>query len=270
VHDGTVVYEIGDPALKPEASLEEDMALGLNFQDIDLELDVFSNSIHDFIYARGLLSVSGGDSINNSLNAAGLGAAPVYKYSQTRARLYGGELVFNIHPHVLPWIELNSTLSMVAGGLSGAPDSTRYLPFVPPTRITADLRFPIRKLGHSICNVYLKAGVLDCFQQKDIYEQYAIYSGLNTALTPFEYKASTTAAKGYVLFSAGAGGDIVSKGRTTCSVYITCSNLLDTPYIDYMSRFKYYPVNYTTGRVGVFNMGRNISFKVVVPLDFSN
>jgi len=270
VHDGTVVYEVGDPTLQPETSLEEDLAFGINSKDIGVEMDLFNNSIHDFIYARGLLSVFGGDSINNSLNAAGLGAAPVYKYTQARAQLHGGELVLNVHPQDLPWIELNSTLSVVSGGLSGVADSTKYLPFVPPTRITADLKFPIKKIGPSIGNAYLKFGVLDCFEQKDIYEQYAIYNGLNTALTPFEYQASTTATKGYVLFSAGVGGDIVSKGRTTCSIYIICSNLFNTPYMDYMSRFKYYPVNYTTDRVGVFNMGRNISFKVVVPLDFGN
>jgi iron complex outermembrane receptor protein len=269
VHDGTVVYEIGDPTLKPETSLEEDVAFGVNSKDIDLELDLFNNTIRDFIYARGLESVFGGDSINNALNAAGLGAAPVYKYSQTGARLYGGELVVNVHPKDLSWIELRSTLSMVDGGLSGVPDSIKYLPFVPPTRITADLKFPFKKVGRTICNGYLKVGILDCFQQNHIYERYAIYNGLNTALTPFEYQASTTATKGYVLFSAGAGGDIVSHGRTTCSIYVTCTNLFDTPYMDYMSRFKYYPVNYTTGRVGVFNMGRNISFKLVVPLDFS-
>jgi iron complex outermembrane receptor protein len=270
VHDGTVVYEIGDPTLRPETSLEEDVAFGVNSKAIDLELDLFNNNIHDFIYAQGLLSVFGGDSINNSLNAAGLGAAPVYKYTQTKAQLYGGELVFNVHPPDLSWIELHSTLSLVYGGLIGQPDSVKYLPFVPPTRITADLKFPIRKVGLSIRNAYLKAGMLDCFEQKDIYEQYAIYNGLNTALTPFEYKASTTATKGYVLFSVGAGGDIVSHGRTTCSVYLICSNLFNTPYMDYMSRFKYYPVNYTTDRVGVFNMGRNLSLKVVVPLDLGN
>jgi iron complex outermembrane receptor protein len=270
VHDGTVVYEIGDPTLRPETSLEEDVAFGVNSPAVDLELDLFSNSIHDFIYAQGLLSAYGGDSINNSLNAAGLGAAPVYKYAQSRAQLYGGELVFNVHPPDLSWIELHSTLSVVYGGLTGVPDSIKYLPFVPPTRITADLKFPIKKIGHSVRNAYLKAGLLDCFEQKDVYKQYAIYNGLNTALTPFEYQASTTATKGYVLFSIGAGGDIVSHGRTTCSVYVVCANLLNTPYMDYMSRFKYYPVNYTTDRVGVFNMGRNISFKVVVPLDFSN
>ena len=112
--------------------------------------------------------------------------------------------------------------------------------------------------------------MLDCFQQNNIYHQYAIYSGLNTALTPFEYAASNAATKGYTLFSAGAGTNIFSKGKSLCSVYITCNNLFDTPYMDYMSRFKYYPVNYTTNRVGVFNMGRNISFKVLIPLDFKN
>ena len=268
VHDGTVVYEIGDPTLKPETSLEEDVAFGINSADVTLEADVFYNNMHDFIYAQGLQSVFGGDSINNSLNAAGLGAAPVYKYTQTRARLYGGELDLHVHPTSLSWVQLNGTLSIVDGGLVGVPDSVKYLPFVPPVRITADLKFPVKKLGPSIRNAYVKAGLIDCFEQKHIYQQYAIYNGLNTALTPFEYKASTTATKGYTLFSAGVGGDIVSKGHTTCSIYVTCNNLFNTGYMDYMSRFKYYPVNYTTDRVGVFNMGRNISFKLLVPLEF--
>lgn len=270
VHDGTVVYEIGDPTLKPETSLEEDVAFGIHSADVSVEADLFYNNIHDFIYARGLTSVFGGDSINNSLNAAGLGAAPVYKYTQTRAQLYGGELDLHLHPTALPWVQLNATLSMVYGGLVGTPDSVKYLPFVPPTRITADLKFPVKELGPSVKNAYIKFGVIDCFEQKDIYRQYAIYNGLNTALTPFEYAASTTATKGYALFSAGVGGDIVNKGHTVCSIYIACTNLFNTSYMDYMSRFKYYPVNYTTDRVGVFNMGRNISFKLLVPLDFRN
>ncbi|HXB93409.1 MAG TPA: TonB-dependent receptor, partial [Puia sp.] len=81
VHDGTVVYEIGDPKLTPETSLEEDVAVGINSPDVSMEADLFYNNIHNFIYAQGLQSVFGGDSINNSLNAAGLGAAPVYKYT---------------------------------------------------------------------------------------------------------------------------------------------------------------------------------------------
>ncbi len=43
------------------------------------------------------------------------------------------------------------------------------------------------------------------------------------------------------------------------------------PYMDYMSRFKYYDVNYSANpiRVGVFNMGRSAGIRLVVPLDFS-
>ena len=131
VHDGTVVYEIGDHSLKPETSLEEDVSFGVNAKNVSLEIDLFNNSVDDFIYARGLQSVFGGDSINNSLNAAGLGAAPVYKYSQGTAELYGGEMELNIHPSDLSWIELNTTLSMVYGSLKNTPDSIKYLPFFP-------------------------------------------------------------------------------------------------------------------------------------------
>ena len=269
VHDGTVVYEIGDNKLQPETNLEEDITLGANTPNFDFELNLFNNHIDHFIYAQGLKTASGADSINNSLNAVGLGAAPVYKYKQGAALLYGGELMFNLHPIAIPWVELNTTLSVVAGGLLNVADSAKYLPFVPPTRITANLKFPILNKKGPISNAYFKFGVLDCFEQSNIYRQYAIYNGLNTALTPFEYAASNSATKGYVLFDAGAGGDININGKVVCKLYIVCNNLFNTAYIDYMSRFKYYPVNYTTNRVGVYNMGRNISFKLIVPFDFT-
>ena len=270
VHDGTVVYEIGDPTLKPETSLEEDLVFGIHSKDVNAELNLFNNSMNDFIYAQGLQSVFGGDSINNSLNAAGLGEAPVYKYTQGAAELYGGEVSLNIHPSEMRWVELNAGLSIVYGGLKNKPESVKYLPFVPPTRITADLKFNVLPSAKGVKNAYVKIGVLDCFEQKDIYQQYAIYNGLNTALTPFEYAASRSATAGYVLFNAGVGGDIISRGRTYCQVFIQCTNLFNTAYMDYMSRFKYYPVNYATDRVGVFNMGRNVSLKLLIPLHFNS
>jgi iron complex outermembrane receptor protein len=270
VHDGTVVYEIGEHSLKPEASLEEDVAFGINSKDISFEIDAFNNSINGFIYAQGLQSVFGGDSINNSLNAAGLGAAPVYKFTNGKAQLYGGEVSLNLHPSSVKWIELKTDLSMVYGGLKNVPDSEKYLPFVPPTRVTAELKFNFNTVANAIKNAYFKIGVLNCFQQNQVYYQDAIYSGLNTALTSVEYAASRSATKGYTLLNAGIGGDIVSKGKTFFQLYIICNNLLDQTYMDYMSRFKYLPVNNTTGRVGVFNMGRNLSVKLLIPIDLSS
>ena len=74
-----------------------------------------------------------------------------------------------------------------------------------PQESLADLKFNIIASGHCVQNAYLKFGLQSYSQQKNIYQQYAIYNGLNTALTPYEYAASQSATKGYVLFSAGAG-----------------------------------------------------------------
>ena len=65
----------------------------------------------------------------------------------------------------------------------------------------------------------------------------------------------------------GAGADVVSKkGNTVFSLYFSANNLLNTAYQNHLSRIRYAPENIATGRVGVFNMGRNFSIKLVIPL----
>jgi iron complex outermembrane receptor protein len=269
VHDGTVVYEIGDNAIKPETSLEEDFALGINSKDVNFEVDLFNNYISNFIYAQGLQSKLGGDSVSNLLSVGGslFPEAPVFKYTNGTAQLDGGELMLDVHPSALDWLEVNTTLSYVTGGLVRVPDSIKYLPFVPPIRITGDLIFHLGKIGKFMDDAYIRAGVLIVGQQSDVYQQTAIYTGLNTAQTPYEYAASKAATAGYTLFNLGLGGRILKDGKEFCQLYIICNNLFDTGYMDYMSRFKYYPVDYTTDRVGVFNMGRNLSIKLILPLN---
>jgi iron complex outermembrane receptor protein len=154
-------------------------------------------------------------------------------------------------------------------------DSIKVLPFVPPTRITADLRFNLNnivrgsKMDKVIKRTYIKIGFIYCFQQNQVYQQYAVYNGYTASSTPFEYAASKAATPGYFLLNLGAGGDILSrKGHTIVRLFVAVNNVANTTYMDYMSRFKYYPVNYATDRVGVFNMGRNVSIKLDIPLDF--
>ena len=267
VHDGTPVYEIGDPGLKPESNIEEDFTIGLNTKDISIEADIFNNTINNFIYSKALLSANGGDSTSNLLSVGGslFPDAPVYAYTQGKAQLYGGEAMLDIHPAKLPWIELISGFSVVNGGLLNVADSIKVLPFVPPARLTIDLKFHIRKLGNGISNAYVKIGMLTAFQQNNVYKQDSIQSGL----TGPEYAASQAAQAGYTLFNAGIGGDLKSHGRTFCKLYLSGTNLFNTAYIDYMSRFKYLPYNALNGKVGVFNMGRNISLKLIIPFDFS-
>lgn len=52
------------------------------------------------------------------------------------------------------------------------------------------------------------------------------------------------------------------------AVSIIGDNLLDKAYQSHLSRLKYADVNPVTGRMGVFNMGRNVTFKLDIPLTF--
>ena len=271
VHDGTVIYEVGDNSIKPETNLQEDLTFGVNTKDITFEASVFNNSFDNFIYRKALLDASGNIVTSNLLSVNGtlFPDAPVYVYTSGAAQLYGGEAMLDVHPAAVRWIELNSTFSYVDGGLLNAPDSIKYLPFVPPAKITADLTFRARHIGKGLKNAYVRLGVLSVAQQSHVYLQEAAAEGINTPSTPQEFAASQAATAGYTLFNAGIGGDVQSKGRTICKIYITGTNLFNTVYMDYMSRFKYLPYNNVDGRVGVYNMGRNVSVKIIIPFDFS-
>ncbi len=269
VHDGTVVYELGDNNIKPETSLEEDIAFGINSKDVNFEVDGFVNTISNFIYAKGLNSVLGGDSVSNALSVNGtlFPDAPVFKYVNGNAQLEGGEMTLDIHPSGLKWLEINSTISYVTGGLTGISDSTQYLPFIPPMRITADLIIHIGKIANFMKDAYVRFGVINVGQQSNVYREAAIYTALSSSGSPFEYAASQNAQAGYTLLNAGLGGHILKHdGHEFCELYVICNNLLNTGYMDYMSRFKYYPVNPATDKVGVFNMGRNLSVKLIIPI----
>lgn len=75
-----------------------------------------------------------------------------------------------------------------------------------------------------------------------------------------------TPTDGYLLLNAGLGSDIYSKnGRHLITVVFILENLLDNTYQSHLSRLKYAPVNPATGIQGVFNMGMNFAFKVIVP-----
>ena len=101
-------------------------------------------------------------------------------------------------------------------------------------------------------NLYI-AATLDCYLK-----QTHIYSADNTE----------TATPGYVLLNLSAGTDVQIKGKKIAELYVTADNLLNKGYQSHLSRLKYAAVNVITGRRGVYNMGRNITFKIVVPIAF--
>lgn len=245
-HEGTLRYEMGDAALKPETSLQGDLGLCLETGHISAELSVFYNDIQNYIFAQKLESTAGGDSIADPSDPA-----PVFKYTQGHAALYGGEFSIDIHPHPLDWLHIENAVSLVNGMQYNQPDSMTNLPFMPPVRYQGEIRCVFRKKMKTFRNVFASVAVNHYFEQDKIYNAFG----------------TETATPAYTLVNASLGTDITGKkGRVICSLVISGNNLFDTAYQYHLSRLKYAAENPLTGRTGIFNMGRNFSFKIMVPI----
>ena len=245
VHEGTLRYETGNPDLNAESSWQLDWGFGFNTEHISSEIDMFVNNIDHFIFSHRLTSLSGGDSISEGYS--------VFKFVHGQALLYGGEAKLDIHIHPIDWLHFENTFSYVQSVQRNQPDSTRYLPFTPAPRLLSTLRADLPELGKWMKNFYFRIEADHFFEQDKYYEAFNTETG-----TP-----------AYTLFNIGMGMDIIYKRNLLFSFYLTISNLTNLGYQNHLSRLKYGPENYATGRVGVFNMGRNIDMKLTIPFQFN-
>ena len=255
VHPGTGFEQLGDANFKPEFNLQEDIGLFFGTEHISGSIEVFNNNISNYIYNEKLQGVSGHDSLFHQSG----NSYPVFKFRQTEAQLYGGEFSFDVHPHPFDWLHFENAFSMIYAlnlGGNGAHinDSTKYLPYIPPFHTNSELRADLPKKWKCFSSTYLKIGL-----------QY--YAEQNRAFLAY---GTETKTPGYFLFDAAFGTNILAKkGNTLFTLNIVGSNLADVAYQNNMSRLKYfdnYPVN-GTGRSGIYSMGRNISIKIIIPID---
>ena len=248
-HEGTNRYEYGQQDLKSETSLQFDAGLNFNYEHFSIDISAFHNSINDFIFYRKLEAFGGGDSL--VLNDGDLIQA--FKFNQQNAKLSGVEASIDIHPHPLDWLHFENSFSFVRGQFDNPIDGSKDISLIPAARFTSELKADFKKLNKSIHNFYAKLELDKTFKQ-------------NNPFTGFD---SETATDGYALLNAGVGADIVNGSKTLFSVHFGATNITDVAYQNHLSRLKYTAENMATGRVGVFNQGRNFSFKINVPLEFS-
>ncbi len=248
-HEGTMRYEYGDQNLKSEVSTQADASVEFNNQHVSFSLAGYVNSFSNFIFYRKLSSVAGGDSL---LTVDGH-TVTAFKFDQREASLAGVEATLDIHPHPIDWLHFQNTFSYVAGTLKEPIEGTKYLPFIPAAKLLTELRADFKKTGN-FKNLYAKVELENNFRQ-------------NRAFTAYN---TETATKGYSLLNAGIGTDISNKkGKSLFTLNLAANNITDVAYQSHLSRLKYAPENLATGRLGVYNMGRNFSIKVNVPINAS-
>ncbi|MDR6195026.1 TonB-dependent receptor [Siphonobacter sp. SORGH_AS_0500] len=246
IHAGTFRYEIGKLDAVPEVAYQGD--LGLTYEDKNwyVDLSVFQNSIKNYTYSERVQGANGQDTLYN-------GNVPIYRYAQGNARLRGVEGTVTFNPQAARWFSITQSYSAVFGdNLSAQETAARYLPFMPAPRWISQVKLTKDRYKDFLRNLYLTVDLEVTQKQNRFLEAYG----------------TETATPGYQLVNIGLGTDLVSKNkRTLASFYFSANNVFDVAYQSHQSRLKYLDVNQRTGRVGVFNMGRNLSFKLVIPFE---
>ena len=247
-HEGTNRFEYGEQQLRSETSFQADAGMLINSEHVSFNVNVFYNTISDFIYYRKLQAKGGGDSIIN------IGSAQffAFRFAQNNAHLYGAEFNFDIHPHPLDWLHIDNTFSWVRGVMNQKQDGSKDLPLIPAVRLINEVKVDFPN-GKTLSKGFIMVQLDNTFAQDHP------FTGFNTE----------TATPGYSIINAAFGASIMSKGKTLFNLFFGANNVTDVAYQNHLSRLKYAPENRVTGRQGVFNMGRNFSVKVNVPLNFS-
>ncbi len=238
VHEGTLRYELGNPDLKPEYSWQADLGLDFTSQYISAQVALFANRIENYIFAKRIDLV-----MEEGLRT--------YEYTQGDARLLGFEAGIDFHP--IHCIHFENTFSLVDARQLHQPEDTKYLPMTPAPRWTSELKYELTHHSHfALNNAYAALG-LECNLAQNHY-----------------YKADDTETRtpSYTLLSFSIGSDLNIHKKKVAEISVTAENLLNRAYQNHLSRLKYTDVNTVTGQQGVFNMGRNIVFKVLIPITF--
>ena len=236
IHEGTIRYEKGNPALKPEFSWQADLGIDLTSKYFSAQIAIFANRIENYIFAKRIDQV-----IEEGFHT--------YEYTQGDARLLGFEAGIDFHP--IHSVHFQNTFSYVDARQLNTDADTKYLPMIPAPRWTSELKYELSHHGHkTLNNAYVALG-MECNLAQDHY-----------------YKADDTETRtpAYTLISLSAGTDLNIRKKKVAELYITAENLLNTAYQNHLSRLKYCDTNNRTGRQGIYGMGRNIVFKVIVPI----
>ncbi|MBQ9356109.1 MAG: TonB-dependent receptor [Prevotella sp.] len=253
VHEGSIRYEIGTNTLKSEYSLQADLGLDFSSPHLSAQLALFANRIDNYIFTHRIPVEIEEDYLT-------------YAYTQGDARLIGFEAGLDFHP--VHSLHFSNTFSYVDAQLLHASADAKYLPFTPAPRWMSELKWELFHHSHITVNHHSQPGVHHV--HRSLFNNLFVAIGLDSYLKQthiYQADDTETITPAYSLLRLSAGSDLHVRGRKIAELYVTADNLLDKAYQSHLSRLKYADANSVTGRCGVYNMGRNVTFKIVVPVN---
>jgi iron complex outermembrane receptor protein len=207
VHHGAAAYEIGNPDLTSEHSVNVSMTLNYVFKKCFGYFHTYGYYFNNYIYLK--------PAFPPTLTIRG--AFPTFEYTQVNATYGGFDIAFNdsLSKHLI----YSTRLSLVS-----AYDRTQHdwLIYIPPTRWQNGIKYLLPSKGR-------------------IMKPYLSLDGIWVA-----HKSNTPAdgdykspPPGYFLLQVEIGTHI-NIAKQDMLVTLTGQNLLNTRYRDYLDRFRYY------------------------------
>ncbi len=211
----SIRYEIGNPQMSPQRNYEGDFGVHFHGNNFSASISPFYNRINNYIFL-------------SPTSDSTLDGYRIYRYRQTNATIYGGEISGN---YAVSFLQIGAAYSY----LIGKQDDGNYLPFIPQNKLRMNLRYNKKKLGF-IKKPYIAANILLASKQNH----------------PSIFETETN---GYYLVNLSIGGTVKLR-KQTVEWHLQVSNLLNTIYYDHLSTLK---------DMSLYNIGRNISITISVP-----
>lgn len=239
VHGGIAAYQVGNPYLDSEHSLNTDLSLRWRTNRMQAKATVYRNAINNYMFLVNTGEFAGP---NND-------GPPILEFIQGDARLLGANA--DITAQVLSWLQLSGTFETVNGqNVDEDISEVEDLPLLPPTKLSGEVKLMRSSVG-KFDNAFLSLG-MQYTSSKEAAGRYEPFWQFGNSPQFSDFGVASTDA--YTLLNAAVGADLPLWNRPI-SLQISADNLLNESYRDFLDTYKGYALS----------PGRNITLRVKVP-----
>jgi outer membrane receptor protein involved in Fe transport len=244
-HGGVQAFQLGNPDLKAETSLNTDLSLRWQDQSTQMAATVYQNWINNYIYLANTgfyRAKEGAPNEGQQVASTAPGAIPEMQAEQTDAEIRGLEL------SVAQQFDANWSADAALEIIDGRDvKNHQALPLIPANNLALNGHYRFEDAG-SMKNQKVSLGVrlVDKKKIAGLYEPFSQFDNL---------PIGTGSTDAYAVWNLSYAVD-VKLDANTLKLGAAVENLFDTAYVDFLNTYKGYTLN----------PGRN--FKLTARLDF--
>jgi outer membrane receptor protein involved in Fe transport len=234
-HGGIAAFQIGEPNLKEEISLNTDLSLRWRSPGLQAKATVYRNVIKNYIYL-----INTGEFYPKADGSQ----IPIMRATQGDARLVGMDI--DLQALVCPWLQISGIFEITEGKNM---DNNKELPLLPATKAIAEARFLQKKLG-PFKNCWFSIGLRHSWKKEaagryEPFWQFDVNQDFGVAST-----------KAYTLLDIGMGFDI-KLGEQPIIISLKVKNATNKAYRDFLDTYKGYALS----------PGRNVQLRLDIPFN---